>query len=119
LCFHPASALGEADVAAVERVVATRVLRLFERRGVLSPEAAREMASWGHNSGFSLDASVQIDAKDRAGLERLLRYCARPVFANERLAWAREGERLRVVDQTRLARQCQTSSSPNDLTRPL
>jgi hypothetical protein len=34
LCFHPASALGEADVAAVERVVATRVLRLFERRGV-------------------------------------------------------------------------------------
>ena len=34
LCFHPASALGDADVAAVERVVATRVLRLFERRGV-------------------------------------------------------------------------------------
>ncbi len=61
----------------------------------LLPEAAHEMASWGHNSGFSLDASVQIDAKDSAGLERLLRYCARPVFASERLAWAREGERLR------------------------
>ena len=68
LCFHPASALGEADVA----VVATRVLRLFERRGVLSCEAACEMASWGHNSGFSLDASVRIEAKDRAGLECLL-----------------------------------------------
>ena len=94
LCFHPASALGDADVAAVERVVATRVLRLFERRGVLSSEATREMASWGHNSGFSVDASVRIEAKDCAGLERLARYCARPVFASERLSWAREGERL-------------------------
>ncbi len=60
----------------------------------LSGEAAREMASWGHNSGFSLDASVRIEAKDRAGLERLLRYCARPVFASQRLSWAREGEKL-------------------------
>ena len=34
LCFHPASALEESDVAALERMVATRVLRLFERRGV-------------------------------------------------------------------------------------
>ncbi len=54
-------------------MVATRVLRLFERRAVLSGEAAREMASWGHNSGFSLDASVRIETKDRAALERLLR----------------------------------------------
>ncbi|TDJ20748.1 MAG: hypothetical protein E2O65_01425 [Gammaproteobacteria bacterium] len=61
----------------------------------LSCEAACEMASWGHNSGFSLDASVRIEAKDRAGLERLLRYCARPVFASVRLSWVREGERLR------------------------
>ena len=60
----------------------------------LSPEAARDMANWGHNSGFSLDASVRIEAKDCAGLERLARYCARPVFASERLSWAREGERL-------------------------
>ena len=37
------------------------------------------------NSGFSLDASVRIAAWDRAGLERLLRYCARPPFALERL----------------------------------
>ncbi len=59
-----------------------------------SGEAAREMASWGRNSGFSLDASVRIETKDRAGLERLLRYCARPVFASQRLSWAREGEKL-------------------------
>ena len=61
----------------------------------LSPEAARDMANRGHNSGFSLDASVRIEANDRAGLERLLRYCARPVFASVRLSWVREGERLR------------------------
>jgi hypothetical protein len=33
----------------------------------------------------SLDASVRIEGADRAGLERLLRYCARPPFALERL----------------------------------
>ena len=30
---------------------------------------------------------MRIEAPDRAGLERLLRYCARPTFASERLAW--------------------------------
>jgi hypothetical protein len=29
--------------------------------------------------------SVRIEAHDRAGLERLLRYCARPAFSMERL----------------------------------
>jgi len=43
------------------------------------------MASWDHGGGFSLDASVRIEATDRPGLERLLRYCARPAFALERL----------------------------------
>lgn len=37
------------------------------------------------HSGFSVDTSVCIAAHDRAGLERLLRYCARPTFALERL----------------------------------
>jgi len=37
------------------------------------------------HSGFSVDTSVCIAAQDRAGLERLLRYCARPPFASERL----------------------------------
>ena len=35
--------------------------------------------------GFSLDASVCIGGADRAGLERLLRYCARPPSALEHL----------------------------------
>jgi Putative transposase. len=44
--------------------------------------------------GFSLDATVRIEARDRKGLERLLRYCARPIFASERLAWAPTGKRV-------------------------
>jgi len=39
----------------------------------------------GTTGGFSLDAAVCIEGADRAGLERLLRYCARPPFALERL----------------------------------
>jgi hypothetical protein len=45
---------------------------------------AKEMLCYKH-SGFSVDTSVCIAAQDRAGLERLLRYCARPPFAMERL----------------------------------
>ena len=62
-----------------------RLLRALARRGVLEPEDAETMASWEHGGGFSLDAGVRIEAADRQGLERLLRYCARPAFALERL----------------------------------
>ena len=34
---------------------------------------------------MSVDAGVRIEAIDLAGLERLLRYCARPPFSMERL----------------------------------
>ena len=37
------------------------------------------------HSGFLVDAGVCIEAHDRAALERLLSYCARPPFAMERL----------------------------------
>ncbi len=43
------------------------------------------MLGWDHGGGFSLDASVRIEATDRDGLERLIRYCARPPFALDRL----------------------------------
>jgi hypothetical protein len=41
-----------------------------------------------------VDASVRVRAEKRIGLERLLRYCARPVFASERRAWMVEREQL-------------------------
>jgi len=43
------------------------------------------MAQWNHGGGFSVDASVRIEGNDRQALERLLRYCARPCWAAERL----------------------------------
>ncbi len=64
--------------------VRRRLLRALTRRGVLEPEDAETMANWEHGGGFSLDASVRIEGADRPGLERLLRYCARPAFALER-----------------------------------
>lgn len=41
--------------------------------------------------GFSLHAGVVVAAYDRAALERLCRYGARPAFAQERLAWTADG----------------------------
>ena len=60
-----------------------RSLRLFERRGLLTHDEVEAMFGWSHGGGFSIDASVRIAADDRRGLERLLRYCARPlIFAS-------------------------------------
>jgi hypothetical protein len=76
--FAEAGALTPEDLTAVQQQVRARVLRWFARAGHLDPADARDMARWRHGGGFSLDASVRIDGHDRAGLERLLRYCARP-----------------------------------------
>ena len=46
---------------------------------------AQTRADAEHGGGFSVDAKVRIEAPARDGLERLLRYCARPAFALERL----------------------------------
>ena len=39
---------------------------------------------------FSVNAAVQINKEDPAGLERLIYYCARPIIASERLTWLRD-----------------------------
>jgi hypothetical protein len=74
-------------VSAVQRRIRTRVLRIAVRHGALTPQVAAALARWGHCGGFSLPAAVLIEAADRPGLERLLRYCARPAFVSERLSW--------------------------------
>jgi hypothetical protein len=50
------------------------------------------MLTWQASGGFSLDASVRIHGSDADGRERLLRYCARPPFALERMRIERHGE---------------------------
>ena len=62
----------------------TRILRAFVGRGLLQSFEAREILACQH-SGFSVNARVCIEAHDRAAMERLLRYCARPPFAVDRL----------------------------------
>ena len=74
--FHPASGLDAAAIGEVQVAV---------RRRLLSADDAQVMATWEHGGGFSVDAEVRIEAHEREGLERLLRYCARPAFALERL----------------------------------
>jgi hypothetical protein len=86
VCFHEAVGLTQKHIAQVQEQVRRRVLRVFVRRGLLEPEAARNMRAWEGSGGFSVDGSIRVEAHDRLGLERLLRYCARPPFALERLA---------------------------------
>ncbi|MCM8614066.1 transposase [Accumulibacter sp.] len=83
--FHSASGLDAAASGEVQTAVRRRLLRSAQRRGLLSAGDAQGMAEWEHSGGFSVDAEVRIEAHEREGLERLLRYCARPAFALDRL----------------------------------
>jgi hypothetical protein len=85
LHFHEATTLSPKLMENLQHTIRKRVLRHFRRHGLLEPHEAEDMLSWDHGGGFSLDASVRIEATDRAGLERLIRYCARPPFALDRL----------------------------------
>jgi len=82
--FHPATGVYADTVAQVQASLRLPLLRAFVGRGLLEGFEAKEMLAYRH-SGFSVDTSVCIAAHDRAGLERLLRYCARPPFALARL----------------------------------
>jgi hypothetical protein len=73
------------DAEALARTVQLHVLRWFTRRGLMDPSAVADMRTWRGTGGFSVDASVRIERKDRAGLERLVRYCARGPLALKRL----------------------------------
>jgi len=89
--FLPARPITPADLAALTERVRRRVIRWFRMQGLLDATAAADMLAW-ENSGFSVDASVRITLIDRdvpsyfRSLEHLLRYCARPPFALERLS---------------------------------
>ena len=104
--FLPARSLIQGDLAALTDRVRRRVIGWFRRQGFLDAHAAADMLAW-ENSGFSIDASVRITLLDRdvpsyfQSLEHLLRYCARPPFALERLSVIRDADgriaRIRYV----------------------
>ncbi len=89
--FLPARPITQADLAVLTERVRRRVIRWFRLARLLDAAAAADMLAW-ENSGFSVDASVRITLVDRdvpsyfRSLEHLLRYCARPPFALERLS---------------------------------
>jgi len=92
--FLPARPITQADLAAPTERVRRRLIRWFRMQRLLDAAAAADMLAW-ENSGFSVDASVRITLIDRdvpsyfQSLEHLLRYCARPPFAIERLSVTR------------------------------
>jgi hypothetical protein len=92
--FHPATGIDPEAQASLRR----RILRAFVGRGLLEGFEAQEMLGYAH-SGFSVDTSVCIAAQDRAGLDCLLRCCARPPFASERLRKAGSGLVYRCAKQ--------------------
>jgi hypothetical protein len=104
--FLPARPLTAADLAGLTERVRRRVIAFFKRQGFLDAHAAADMLAW-ENSGFSIDASVRITLLPpqlrvyRQPLEHLLRYCARPPFALERLSVIRDADgriaRIRYV----------------------
>jgi hypothetical protein len=83
--FHAATGIDANTIAQLEAWVRRRVLRSFVQRGLLPGDAARAMGPWAHGGGFSVAGSVRIEAADRTGRERLLRYAARPPLALARL----------------------------------
>jgi len=93
--FLPTRSLTADDLATLTEKVRRRVIRWFKRKGFLDSQAAADMLAW-QNSGFSIDASVRITLIDHdvpsyfKSLEHLLRYCARPPFALERLSVIRD-----------------------------
>ena len=101
--FLPARPINLADLAAVTERVRRRLIRWFRHTRLLDAAAAADMLAW-ENSGFSIDASVRIALSDRdvpsffKSLEHLLRYCARPPFALERLSVSRgaDGQIARI-----------------------
>jgi len=87
--FHEAAGLEARDAGALARTEQLRVLRWFTRRRLLDPATAADMRTWRGTSGSSVDGSVRIEGHDRAGLERLVRYCTRGPLTQNRLRSSR------------------------------
>jgi hypothetical protein len=88
--FQEATHFSPDDAGTLAPVLQRRILRLFQRRGLLDEHTVDDMLTWQGTGGFSVDASVRIRGSDRAGRERLIRYCTRPPFALDRLRIERE-----------------------------
>ena len=96
LVFAAAAPPTDEELAAIIEALRRKVLRRFVKLGILPRETAEEMLSWRH-PGFSVHAATGIAAGDRAALERLLHYCARPAVSTKRLTY-RQADALAVYE---------------------
>ncbi len=91
VAFLPARPITPGDLDTLTERVRKRLIRWFRRHELIDAEAAADLLAWEH-SGFSVDASVRIALDDRdvpsytQSVEHLVRYCARPAFALDRLS---------------------------------
>ena len=83
LQFHEAC-LTQDDISDTQEAIQNLVLGHFCKRGFFDKAEMEKMLSY-ENTGFSLDAKVRIESWDKDGLERLIRYCARPPFKSENI----------------------------------
>ncbi|MBI3372642.1 MAG: transposase [Betaproteobacteria bacterium] len=60
--FHAVARLDTRAIAGVQARVRQRIVRAFARRGLIETDDADKMGGWDHGGGFSVDASVRIDA---------------------------------------------------------
>lgn len=71
---------------AAELLFRHKIFAMLKKEGLLSDERIKLLLSWRH-TGFSVDASVRVDAGDTKALERVARYILRPPVSLERLSW--------------------------------
>ena len=83
--FRWVKAPTSAELTQLTHTIAHRVGRYLERQSLLAPRA-------GNVAGFSLHAGVTARAHERAKLERLCRYIARPAVSTQRLSLTRNGQ---------------------------
>jgi hypothetical protein len=83
--FFEATDLADGDVEALTETIRCRVLRYLVRQDLLEDWDADQMLQWQGHGGFSVHAQTRVEEWDRMGLERLVRYCARPTFSLQQL----------------------------------
>ena len=91
ITFHKLTTITQEDIQAVQVRVRLRVLKSFKRNGLLEDHDVENMKTWNGSGGFSVNGTARIHENYREGLERLLRYCARPPFALERIKQQPDG----------------------------
>jgi hypothetical protein len=113
--FHAAIDFTQQDIVDVQSRMRARGLRFLERHGHLDRTAVDSLDAAEHAGGWSVDASVRIAEWDRQGLERLVRYCARPPLSAERLEQLNESTLVYYLRKPTLAGHTELILKPVEL----